>query len=344
MRITIKDVARVAKVSQATVSLVLNDAPGVSKATREHVMSVMRDMNYKPDSLARSFSSRRASALALVMPPFREAFDDPYFTHLLLGVLEAVRDHNYHLVLEVADERFGAQRLWNELYATRRVDAFVVATPYLDQNYLQELAAGRIPALLLNGARADLPDLDFVGYDDVRCGMDATYYLIGLGHRRIAHIAGPLNQASAQARLQGYRDALERSRIPYREEYVFPGDYKPDTAVAAIEQILALPDEARPTAVFCANDTSAIAAMEAAQAAGIRVPAEMSFVGVDDTGAAERSVPPLTTFRQDIFMLAKMGADRFITRLEQRGEPGRPFSDRIPMELVERESCAPVER
>src|SRR5438477_8833711 len=114
MRITIKDVAKKAQVSQATVSLVLNEAPGVSTATRERVMQVMKDLNYKPDALARSFSSRRAEAVGLVMPPSPEAFHDPYFTRLMLGTLEAVRDQGFTLLLEVADKRFVSQRLWDD--------------------------------------------------------------------------------------------------------------------------------------------------------------------------------------------------------------------------------------
>jgi DNA-binding LacI/PurR family transcriptional regulator len=341
MRITIKDVAEQAQVSKTTVSLVLNEAPGVSAATRERVMRVMETLNYKPDALARSFSSRRAEAVALVMPPFPEAFHDPYFMHLMLGTLEAVRDQGYKLLLEVADTRFVAQRLWDDLFTCKRVDGLLIATPYLDQGYLEGLAARKYPAMLINGARADLPTLDFMGYDDVRCGFDATYYLLGLGHRRIAHIAGPPNQASAVNRLQGYRDALTRARIPYRAEDVLPGDYKAETGEAAMRALLARPAAERPTAIFSANDTMALAAIRTAQKAGLSVPDDLSVIGVDDTGAAELSEPPLTTFRQDIFKLARLAASRFLKRLEARGTPNIPIAERIPMELIERASCGP---
>src|SRR5579883_2008819 len=220
MRVTIKDVAKQANVSQATVSLVLNDAPGVSSGTRENVLRVMREMNYKPDALARSFSSRRAEAIALVMPPALDSLVDPYFMHLLQGVLEAARDRDYKMLLEIADDRFNAQQIWLDLFDRKRVDGLIIATPYLDQGYLAELALGPFPALLVNGARPDIPALDFVGYDDLRCAFDATYYLIGLGHRRIAHLAGPENQASAITRVEGYQQALARARIPFRPNYV----------------------------------------------------------------------------------------------------------------------------
>src|SRR4051812_916196 len=112
MRITIKDVAKKANVSQATVSLVLNDAPGVSQLTREHVLHVMKEMNYTPDALARSFSLRRTRAVALVLPSAVDSLTDPYFMRLLQGTLEAVRDYGYKMLLEIADDRFMTQRLW----------------------------------------------------------------------------------------------------------------------------------------------------------------------------------------------------------------------------------------
>ena len=179
MRITIKDVARAANVSQATVSLVLNDAPGVSLTTREHVRSVMSELNYTPDALARSFSSRRAKAVALVLPHWRGVFSDPYFTQLLSGALEAVRDCGYQMLLEIADTRFVEQKLWRQLFACKRVDGLLIATPYLDQSYLSELAESGFPAVLINGARPDLPALDYVGHDDPDAGTPA-----GLDRRR----------------------------------------------------------------------------------------------------------------------------------------------------------------
>ncbi len=342
MRITIKDVARQANVSQATVSLVLNDAPGVSQATREHVRQIMRDLDYTPDALARSFSSRRAKAVALVMPPWTEFFADPYYTHIIRGVLETIRDRGYQMLLEIADDRFAEQKLWQNLFACKRIDGLMIATPNLDQAYLAEIAAQHLPTVLINGARPDLPELDYVGFDDFRAGVDATYYLIGLGHRRVAHLAGPQNQASAVRRLEGYREALSRARIPLREEDILEGDYRPDSAALAMRGWIARPAAERPTAIFCANDTMALAAMREAQEAGLRVPNDLSLIGVDDTGAAAESTPPLTTMRQDIYALSRAAADRFLTKIESRAALPVPLMERLPMELIERGSCATV--
>jgi LacI family repressor for deo operon, udp, cdd, tsx, nupC, and nupG len=304
-------------------------------------MRVMNEVNYKPDALARSFSSRRSEAIALIMPPTLDSLNDPYFMNLLRAVLEAVRDYGYKMLLEIADERFVEQRLWDDLFARKCIDGLVIATPQLDQDYLVKLASLEQPVLLLNGARPDLPQLDYVGYDDHRCGFDAAYYLIGLGHRRIAHLTGPENHGSAQARLAGYRQALERARIPFRPEDVLPGDYRHDSGEEAMKTLLERPIAERPTALFCANDTMAIAAMQIAQAKGVSVPDDFSLVGVDDTGAAAKAAPPLTTFRQDTYALAKRAATLFLKKLEERTR--EQIFDSLPMTLVERATCAPWE-
>jgi DNA-binding LacI/PurR family transcriptional regulator len=211
----------------------------------------------------------------------------------------------------------------------------------LDQDYLKELSDHGLLAMLINGARPDLPELDFAGYDDVRCGIDATYYLIGLGHRRIAHLTGPDNQASALARRKGYEQALERARIPLRAEDILPGDFLRRSGEAAMQTLLKRPIDDRPTALFSANDTMAIAAMNAAQAAGLSVPGDLSIIGVDDTGAAARATPPLTTLRQDIHALSYRAAALFIKKLEERTK--ERVCECIPMTLIERGTCASFE-
>lgn len=339
VRVTIRDVARAAGVSQATISLVLNDAPGVSTATRERVRGIMKELQYRPDALARSFSSRKAKAVALVLPALRDSLGDPYYTLLLAGVLEAVRDRGFKLILEVADDRFTEQKLWRDLYEGKRVDGLLIATPKMDQDYLREVSERKCPTLLLNGERPDLPQLDYVGFDDYRCGMDAARYLIGLGHRRIAHIAGPANQASALRRREGFKDALAAAHLPLPGRSLTEGDYTIESGRAAMRRILIRPGRERPTALFCANDAMAIGAMLEAHAHGIRIPDALSVIGVDDSGAAERADPPLTTLRQDVFLLGFEAAERFIHKLESREDSSSHIELRKPMALVERESC-----
>lgn len=338
MRVTMKDVARQAQVSIATVSLVLNDAPGIAQSTREHVRKVIHDLKYTPNDQARRLSSGRTGTIALVMPPWQEAFADPYFLELMRGTLEALRDRGYEMLLEISDQRFLEHNLWRRLFASKRIDGLIIATPYLDQDYLKELVHPQYPTILVNGDRPDLPELDFVGYDDVQCGFAGTNHLIGWGHRRIAHISGPANQASALRRLQGYKDAMAAAGLETREAWVASGDYLPLEARDALDGMLALPEADRPTAFFCANDTMALSVMTHLQELGFQVPRDFSVVGVDDTGPAARFNPGLSTFRQDVFALARKAAELFLDKLE--GKAAHGIRERLPMTFIERGSCA----
>jgi LacI family transcriptional regulator len=339
MRVTIRDVANRAVVSQTTVSLVLNDAPGVSAATRERVKCVIRDLDYKPSALARSFSSSRTETLALVMPPWGEAFEDPYFMQILRGALEEIRDRGYKMLIEVADERFVEQELWRDLFERKSVDGLMIAMPLLDAEYLTKLDEFGQPVLLINGVRQDLPGLHSIGCDDARCGFDATYYLLGLGHRRIAHFGGPMNQSSTADRLCGYREALERAHVPFYEDDVFHGKYTTDAGAAMLECLRSRPTGELPTAIFCANDNIAVGALRAAQNAGLRVPQDLSIIGVDDTVCSRHTSPPLTTMRQDLHDLGCVASARFIDWLEDRDEVST-LRLSLPMELIERASCS----
>jgi DNA-binding LacI/PurR family transcriptional regulator len=336
MRTTIKDVAKKAGVSPATVSLVLNNAPGVSEATRAAVSSIVQEVNYRPNARARSLSSRRSETIALVMPPSLESLGDPYFINLMCGVLKGVRDRGYKMLLEIADERFDTQRLWEDLLLSNQIDGLIASTPQLDQDYLKELATAGHPVLLINGERPDLPDLDYIGYDDVLCGVDATEYLIRLGHRRIGHLGGPSNHSSALRRREGYLCAMERAGLPIRPEDMFSGSYWYDSGRSSMTALLARPASERPSALFCANDTIAIGAIEVARAAGLRIPEDLSLVGVDDTGSAESASPPLTTMRQDIHAISSLGTARFLTKLRERREDR--FKEQLPMTLIERQT------
>jgi len=334
-----KDVAKRAGVSVPTVSLVLNDAPGIAQATRQLVRQVIAELNYTPNDQARRLFSGRTGTVALVMPPWRAAFADPYFLELMRGTLEAVRDRGYELLLEISDARFHEGQLWRKLYDSKRVDGLIIATPYLDQDYLPEVAARQVPAILVNGDRPDLPGFHFVGFDDLLCGAEATRYLLKLGHRRIAHIAGPDNHASSLRRLEGYRLALTEAGIVPRDDDVAGGDYMPLEAREALDRILARAGDDRPTAFFCANDTMALSVANHLQELGWKVPEDFSVIGVDDTGAAAEAQPPLTTFRQDVFALARRAADLFLEQIEAK-EPSGPVREWIPMTLIPRQSCA----
>ncbi|OQA63150.1 MAG: HTH-type transcriptional regulator DegA [Spirochaetes bacterium ADurb.Bin269] len=339
MAVSIKDIARRADVSIATVSMVMNDTPGISEKTRERVRNIIKEMNYIPNARARSISIGRAGIIALITPPWKAAFSDPYYTEMIRGALEAARAKENQLMLEICDSHFLEQKLWKKLFDSKKIDGMLVATPYLDQDYIKELHDLGKPVLLINGERPDLPDMQSIGYDDFRCGLEATNYLLQLGHCRIAHISGPANQASAINRKEGYKKALTNAGLPVLDDYIVDGNYMPLEARDAIIKLLSLDKDKIPTAIFCANDTMGASVITYLTEQGYSVPLDFSVIGVDDNSIASEIQPGLTTFKQDIFSLAYNVTTRFLDNFDNKS-PADRISMRIPMEMVIRESCA----
>lgn len=338
MAVSIRDIAKKANVSAATVSLVLNDCAGVSDATRKRIKELIAESGYVPNARARSFSVGRAGVVALITPPWQAALSDPYYTEMIRGALEAVRERDQQLILEICDRRFTEHKLWKSLFDSKKIDGMLIATPYLDQDYLPELYRLGYPALLINGERPDLPLMPCIGYDDFLCGVEATNLLLQLGHTRIAHISGPANQASAIYRVKGYRRALDNAGVSIPESFIADGNYMPLEAKAALIPLLELPAHQRPTAFFCANDTMAASVVTALQEKGFRVPDDFSVIGVDDNRVAREIKPELTTFRQDIYSLSHKATNILLDAIASKDPTIQ--STRLPMELVQRKSCA----
>lgn len=339
MAVSIKDIAKRADVSIATVSMVLNDTPGISEKTRERVREIIKELNYIPNARARSISMGRAGVIALITPPWKAAFSDPYYTEMIRGALEAARAKDNQLMLEICDSHFLEQQLWKKLFDSKKIDGMLIATPYLDQDYIQALHDIRRPVLLINGERPDLPDMQSIGYDDYRCGLEATNYLLQLGHSRIAHISGPANQASAVNRLEGYKKALAGAGLPVLEEYIVDGNFMPLEARDAVIKLLSLDEGKIPTALFCANDTMGASVVTYLEERGFSVPRDFSVIGVDDNSIASAVSPGLTTFRQDIFELSYNATTRFLDNIDSKEDAVQIF-ERIPMEMIIRGSCA----
>lgn len=338
MAVTIKDIAQQAQVSITTVSMVLNNNPTISEATRNKVNQIIKDLNYTPNARARSISSGKASTIALVTPPWQAAFSDPYYTEMIRGSLEAARSKEYQLILEICDDHFLDSKIWNKLYDSKKIDGMLIATPYLDQRYIDDLYQAEKPLLLINGERPDLENIQSIGYDDTQCGLDATNFLLQLGHTKIAHISGPQNQASAINRIAGYKKALENANLPFIAQYIEDGNYMPLEARDALIKILNLPHEQRPTAFFCANDTMASSVITYLQEIGYSVPKDFSVIGVDDNIIASTTKPSITTFKQDIFELSFYATTQFLNKLDSKTTDA--LIERLPMEIVVRDSTA----
>ena len=328
-RVTITDVALAAGVSVATVSKVVNSRDGVARETCSRVNAVIDELGYEGSLVARSLRSRRTLVIGILVAEF-----EPFSTEILKGAAAALADSDYDVLAYTGGRRSGGSG-WERRYLSRLsgtlIDGAVIVTPTVVD------AESVVPVVAIDPHAGPL-GLPTVDSDNFTGGLLATRHLIDLGHRRIGFLAGRSDLESSRLRESGYRTALADAGIPIDEGLIRLGEYRRTSTHAPATELLSLPD--RPTAIFAANDLSAIGTLDVAQQLGIGVPDELSVVGFDDIPESAQANPPLTTVRQAI---QEMGASaiRLLLSLIDQG-PVESRHIRLPVSLVRRSSTAPV--
>ena len=328
MSVTIKDVARQANVSVATVSRALNGQPNVAEDVRRRVLEVAGRLRYSPNPAARSLSSRRTQTIGVVLPELYGEF----FSELMRGIDQVARERGLHLLVSSYHghprEQGAALRAM-----PGRVDGLLLMSPFVEgaQGLAADLPA--LPVVLINPA-LPLDGVPSVGVDNHGGALAMMRHLLGAGHRRIAFIAGPADNVDARERLRGYHEALAGTAPPLAP-WVLEGGFDEASGVRAGRALVAAGE--RPDAVFAANDMMALGCLFALREGGVRVPQDIALAGFDDIPLSRYVHPTLTTMRVEI---AELGA-RAIQRLLDAGEPGQlpqATPELLPPGLVVRES------
>ncbi|MET7423555.1 LacI family DNA-binding transcriptional regulator [Dactylosporangium sp. NPDC005555] len=329
-RITIRDVAATAGVSVATVSKVLNARYGVSAATSAHVQAVIRDLGYEASLVAQSLRNHKTNVIGILVADL-----EPFSTELLKGAAKAIKGTGYELVVYSAGGRTSDQAGWEQRYLSRLsgtlIDGAVLVTPTVVDIGHDVGQGTAVVAVDPHAGPSGLPTVDSDNLNGARLG---TQHLLDLGHRRIAMITGRPDLESSRLREQGFRDAMRDAGVPVDPELIEIGDYDPDSSAAAARLLLGRPD--RPTAVFGANDVSAIAAVEVAASMGLRVPDDLSVVGFDNVPEAALASPALTTVEQPIHAMGHRAIELLIRLIH--GEDVDATHVRLPTRLVVRHS------
>ncbi|HEY8347047.1 MAG TPA: LacI family DNA-binding transcriptional regulator [Symbiobacteriaceae bacterium] len=297
MAVTIRDVARHAGVSVATVSYVLNNDPRISPETRRKVLAAIRELDYHPNSWAQGLAKRQPDIVGLLMPAPRHA--DPFLLEFISGVIDVTAAHHVGLLLLHAGR--GADDPPRELLR-RRVGGVIVLESRAIDPRVEWLQKRGIPFVLFG--RCQNVDVSYwIDVDNVAGARMAVEHLIDLGHRRIGYIGAPLMYMFAQFRLQGYREALEYHGLPLIPELVREGDLTEEggyvSAAAMLQQ------KERPTAILAASDIMARGALRAIRDQGLRVPEDVALVGFDGTPLSAYTDPPLTTVRQPVYEIGR---------------------------------------
>lgn len=337
MSVTTVEIARRVGVSHATVCDVLNDRwqrKRISRQTFHRVSQVARELNYRPNRLARSLLTGQSHTLALVMPSISHSF----FPHIALGVEMEAKKHGYHVLLSHVIDGLEDEAAEIEVLLQRRVDGLIIAPRYGAHNRAKyrELLREQVPFVFVNDYFDDVACPAIIG-DDYNGMYRATEHLIQLGHRRIAHLAGNRGPTTVQMRVDGYGAAMRAHGLPVPDGYVQGFvERTTHTAYDDMQRLLARLD--RPTAVTAASDNIALMGMRAVWDAGLRVPQDLALVGYgDDIEQVWSQKVPLTTVRVDA---EQMGRHALARLLEEMCAPGTTkVVEKLPAELVVRESC-----
>jgi LacI family transcriptional regulator len=328
-RVTISDVARAAGVSVPTVSKVVNGRYGVAPATFERVMGVVAELGYETSLVAASLRRQRTNVIGILVAEF-----ESFSVELLKGVSSAAAGTGYELLAYSGVVAGGNNKGWERRSLSRLagtlIDGAIIVTP------TTHMPTTSIPVVAID-PHTGPGGPSTIDSDNVGGARDACAHLIGLGHRRIAHIRGRSDLQSAQLREAGYRESLEAAGIPFDPALVRDGGYESALTTQSARELLTLPD--RPTAVFAANDMSALGVMASARELGLRVPEDLSVIGFDDIPEAASANPPLTTMAQPLHDLGARALQMLIELLDGREVPAHV---QLSAELVVRASTGPV--
>ncbi len=329
-RVTIKEVAKKAGVSTATVSRVFNNIGPVDQKTRRRVQQVAKRLHYTPNAVGRSLSTKRTDAIGLLLP---DIFGE-FFSEVIRGADQTAQQNRYHLLVSGShthrDEIEAALRLMNG-----RVDGLVIMSPHLDAQTLKTNLPLNLPVVLLN-CFVDGVSFDSLNIDNFGGACAMARHLIQHGHQRIAVIKGTEKNLDAEERLRGYRQALHENRITPCATWEIAGNFAEASGYEAIKKILAL--QPRPTAIFALNDSMAIGALSALREIGVDIPREIALVGFDDIPVARFLSPALSSVRVSINELGATAVQKLVHAIREKNDHTKQHVV-IPTSLALRESC-----
>ncbi|WP_167758714.1 LacI family DNA-binding transcriptional regulator [Zemynaea arenosa] len=330
---TMKQVAEKAGVSTSTVSHVINNTRVVSDDVRERVLAVIAEMRYIPSAVARSLKNDKTHTIGMMIPNN----SNPYFAELIQGIEDAAFKLGYNIILCNAYDDAKKQAAYLRVLMEKRIDGLILVASGDDEELSGILRDMPMPKVVVDREVKGV-DADFIEADHETGGYLATKYLIGLGHRSIACVSGPMHLPPSRDRVVGYRRALQEAGIGFNSHFLVHSDFTSEGGFSAFKHLLSLSD--RPSAIFAGNDLMAFGGMCAANEAGVRVPDQLSVVGYDDIALASFSTPRLTTLAQPKYDMGQAIAKTLVERINGGHQP--PRRKMFRPELVERQSSMPL--
>lgn len=326
---TIKDVAKKAKVSVATVSRILNNLDGYSEETRKKVTTVVEEMGYRRNAIARNLKTKTSHTIGVLLPKVETTF----YVEILNGIEDMAHKNNYSVFICNTGTSSHLMPYYLDVLSERQVDGIIVCSLSPKDIYDKDIVDTKIPCILVStfSNRFNIP---YIKVDDFQASYAATSYLIENGHTKIAMLGGEKEDPIAGIpRLEGYRQALKEHNITIDERLIKHGGFGFKEGKDSMEELLN--ENEKFTAIFATCDDIAVGAMFIAHKRGILIPEELSIIGYDNTKVSEMSYPPLTTIAQPSYEMGQRSAEMLIKSIttDKKSE-----SIIMPFEIIERES------
>lgn len=333
---TIEDVARAAGVSAMTVSRVINGKRNVRESTRETVLRVIAELNYSPNTAARTLAAGEATHIGLLYANPSAA----YLSQFLVGALEGARKTGAHLVLEACESESASEQAETaRQFLQSGLDGIILPPPLSESMAVHsEVAAAKMPMVTVAMGLPHEESLN-VRIDDFEAAKEITSYLLELGHRHVGFVRGHPSMTASSERYRGFIAALEEFGLDPDQAPVEQGYFTYRSGLIAAERLIARDD--RPTAIFASNDDMAAAVVNIAHRAGLDVPRDLSVVGFDDTAPATTVWPELTTIRQPVAEMSQAAIELLMTDLRNEDDHQRETERVLRHELIVRDSAAP---
>ncbi len=325
----IKDVARRASVSVATVSRVLSKNYSVREETKLRVLQAVYELDYKLNRLASNLRKQETKTIIVLLPDI----SNPFFADIIRGIEDVAIKSNYYILIGTTENSEEREQNYIRLLGEHMADGVIFITARSNPNDYIELA--KLSPLVLACEYLDETALPTVSIDNISSARKATQHLINLGHQRIGMVAGPLNVIVSRDRLKGYRQALHQNELKEETALIHEGDFKVEGGYYLTRRMLAY--ENRPTAIFASNDEMAVGAMKAATSLGLKVPEDLAVVGFDDIPLASLIEPQLTTIQQPRYKIGETAMRLILANIKNREAElgGVVLEDK----LVIRKSC-----
>jgi LacI family transcriptional regulator len=331
MKVTIVEVAKSAGVSPATVSRVVGNYGYVSEKTRQKVQAAVKEMGYRPNTIARSMVTKSTRTIGLVVTDIT----NPFFAQLARGVEAITWQNGYTLILANSDEDSERERAIIRALQEKQVDAFIIV-PASSKNasHLEELVASRAPVVLLDRGVKNLV-VDSVMVDNEEGAYQAVTHLIKLGHSRIGIILDNPDITTNEERLSGYQRAITAHGLQMEKGLIQSCQYTRQSAYELVHGMLQTPD--RPTALFTTNNFMTIGAIKAVNEAGLNIPKDIALVGFDDLEWNQLNSPQLTAVAQPVTEMGNLAGQRILARIKNENTPAMEI--RLKTRFIIRESC-----